>query len=72
MPRGKRYAYIVDGLTEEKGEVIAKGLRAVSDIFEVDVMPKRGVVQVRARKDVEDQVRIACGIAKARFRTKMK
>jgi hypothetical protein len=72
MPRGKRYAYILDGLTEEKGEIIAKGLRAIPDIFEVEVMPNRGVVQVRARKDVEDQVRIACDIAKARFRTKVK
>lgn len=72
MPRGKRYAYIVDGLTPEKGEIIAKGLRAVPDVFEVDVLPNRGVVQVRARKDVEDQIRIACDIAKTRFRTKMK
>ncbi len=72
MPRGKRYAYIVDGLTAEKGEVMEKGLRAIPDIYEVGVSPNRGVVEVRARKDVEDQIRIACDIAKARFRTKMK
>ena len=42
------------------------------DIYEVGVLPNRGVVEVRARKDVEDQIRIACDIAKARFRTKMK
>jgi hypothetical protein len=49
-----------------------KGLRAIPDIYEVVVSPNRGVVEVRARKDVEDQIRIACDIAKARFRTKMK
>ncbi len=72
MPRGKRYAYIVDGLTAEKGQVIEKGLKAIPDIFAVGVSPSRGLIEVQARKDVEDQIRIACDIAKARFRTKMR
>lgn len=72
MPRGKSFGYVVDGLTQEKAEIVEKGLRAVPDIFEVAVYPNRGVVQVRARRDVEDQIRIACDIAKARFRTRMK
>ena len=72
MSQGKLYGYIVDGLTQQKAVLLEKGLRAVADVFEVSVQPSRGVVQVRARRDVEDQVRLACDISKTRFRTKMK
>ncbi len=72
MLRGKRFGYIIDGLTQDKAEVMSKSLRAIPDIFEVDVQANRGVVRVRARRDVEDQIRLACDIAKTRFRTKMK
>ncbi|TVR32777.1 MAG: hypothetical protein EA404_06680 [Spirochaetaceae bacterium] len=65
------YRYVVDMLTPENAEIIARSLRIIPDISGVAVHPRRGTVEIKARRDMQQQVRMACDIAKARFRTRV-
>lgn len=71
MARSKIHEYLVDGLTDDNAPVIHKGLEAINQIEEVSVLPQKNLVRVRSKGDVTEQVRIACDIAKTRFRTKV-
>ncbi len=68
----KSYFYIVDGLTAASGETIRKSLSIVADIKSVSVDPGRGTVEVKAFRDVEDNVRLACEVAGVTFRTRLR
>ena len=68
----KLFRYVVDMLDTNSAEIISKSLRALPDISGVAVYPNRGTVEIRAKRDMEDQVRMACDIAKVRVRTRMK
>ncbi|MFW5786409.1 MAG: hypothetical protein ACOCYC_04120 [bacterium] len=71
MARSKIHEYLIDGLTDDNAPIIHKGLQTISQIEEVWVLPQKNLVRVRSRGDVTEQVRIACDIAKTRFRTKV-
>ena len=65
------YRYVVDMLTPENAEIIARSLRVIPDISGVAVHPRRGTVEIKARRDMQQLVRMACDIAEARFRTRV-
>lgn len=65
------YRYVVDMLSDESAEAISKSLRAVPDVLGVAVHPRRGLVEIKARRNLEEQVRMACGIARVTYRTRM-
>lgn len=66
------YHYLVDGLTDEKAATMRRSLAIVSGIRSVNISVSRGSVEVDARRDVADAVRIACEVAGARFRTRVR
>ena len=68
----KRYHYIVDGLTTETAALLKKSLAIVPQIRSAEVSASRGTVDVDARRDVADEVRVACGVAGVTFRTRMR
>lgn len=68
---GKSFYYLIDNLTREKAIRIASALKAVSDVLEVAPHLPQGVLEVKAVRDVEAQVKMACGIAGTTFRTKV-
>lgn len=68
----KHYHYIVDGLTDEKAALLKKSLTIVPDIRAAEVSASRGTVDVEARRDVADEVRVACDVAGVTFRTRMR
>jgi hypothetical protein len=68
----RTYSYVVDQLTEKNAPFIKKSLDALSHVSAVSVEPKRNMVRVKARKDVTEQVKMACELARAQFRTKVK
>jgi hypothetical protein len=72
MGRMNNYYYIVDGLDPEKAEVIRKSLEIIPEIDSATVSSKQGLVEVRASTEVEEQVNMACSVAGAFFRTKVK
>jgi acyl dehydratase len=68
---GKSFYYLIDNLTSEKAVKISKALQAVAEVLEAKASPSQGVLEVRATRDVEAQVKIACEIAGTTFRTRM-
>ncbi len=72
MARVKTYTYIIDKLTPEKGEKIKKALRQIDEIKSITVSSQEGMVSLVAEKDFETELKIACDIAGAVFRVKIK
>jgi hypothetical protein len=70
MPRGRQYYYLVDGLTDESARIVRRGLEVIGDVTAVDVSVARSMVEVRAYRDVEAQVRLACDVAGVTFRAR--
>jgi hypothetical protein len=68
----KSYFYIIDGLGTDSAAVLKKSLSIVSDIKSVAIDPGRGTVELKAFRDVEDNVRVACDVAGVTFRTRLK
>ncbi len=72
MARVKTYRYIVDKLNTESSDRIKKALRQVDEIKSITVDPSAGVVELVAARDLETELKLACDIAGASFRVKMK
>jgi hypothetical protein len=68
---GKSFYYLIDNLTQEKAAKITAALKAVSDVLETTTHLPQGVLEVKAVRDVEAQVKMACGIAGTTFRTRV-
>ncbi len=72
MGKLKTHTYIVDKLTKESGEKIKKALRSVDVIKSITIRPEEGTVEILSEKDLETELKIACDIAGAVFRVKVK
>jgi hypothetical protein len=68
----RSYYYLIDLLDKEKAVIIKKSLSVVPGIEKILVSASQGMVEVRAKMDPEDQVRLACDVAKANYRTSVK
>jgi copper chaperone CopZ len=69
MPKLKSFYYIVDALTEEKAPILRRALEVVPGIETVRVSVGRGMVEIQAKKSMPEQVKLACEVAGARYRT---
>lgn len=67
----KRYNYVVDGLTEERGPRLERALQELSDVTVV-VHPKHGLIEVEATREPDSEVRMARSIVGVTFRVKTK
>jgi len=72
MPKAKRYYYLVDDLNPQNGDVIAKGLKAISTIDAVNIDITQGVVEIIATKNPDVNIETACDVAGTVLRTKIK
>jgi hypothetical protein len=71
MFKSKVRSYLVDGLDEEKAQAMAVSLRGINEVEGVDVSVSRSTVRVKSKRDLEDQVKLACNVAGVKFRTKV-
>jgi len=71
MARNKIYTYLVDKLTMSNAEVLKKALKSVPSVEEVTIKVNSGVLEVTARKEVEQEVAMACSVAGCALRTKV-
>jgi len=71
MFKSKVRSYLVDGLDEERAQAMAASLRGLSEVEGVDVSVTRATVRVKSKRDLEDQIKIACDVAGVKFRTKV-
>ncbi len=72
MAKAKRYYYLVDNLDSQRGEVISKGLKAISTIEGVNVDVSQGIVEVLATAKPDTNVQVACDMAGTVIRSKIK
>ena len=72
MGKINRYFYLVDKLDNEKSTIIQKSLKLIPEIQSVSISPKQGLLDIYAKRDVEDQVKLACDVAGTIFRTRIK
>ena len=72
MPKSKRYYYLVDDMDPRKGDVIARGLKAISTVDGVNIDLTQGIVEVVASKNPDINVQTACEVAGTVLRTKIK
>ena len=72
MAKPKRHFYLVDNLDVGKGDMISRGLKAISTIDSVGIDIGQGVVDVISKTNPDEHVRIACEVAGTVIRTKLK
>lgn len=68
----RSFLYLIDGLNVERGHRLKRALEQVPGVAKVTVQADQGVIEVRASRDPEIQVKMACSIAGTVFRVKMK
>lgn len=71
LGKKRSYTYIVDSLTTEKASLLHRSLAVLPEIKRLNVSASRGTVEVEATRDVEDQIKMACDIARVQFRTRV-
>lgn len=71
MFKSKPFYYLVDKLDADAAEILRKALTAIPGIENVKVSVNRGMVEIGAKRDMADQVRIACEVAGALYRTRI-
>ena len=72
MAKLKRYYYLVDDLNPQKGNAIARGLKAIPAIEAVNVDIAQGIVEVLASRNPDINMETACEVAGTILRTKLK
>lgn len=69
---GKRkFYYLIDRLTVEAGYQLRGSLMEIRAIHDVKAFPTEGILEVTAKRDVEEEVMVACKIAGLGFRTRV-
>ena len=72
MPKAKRYYYLVDDMNPQKGDLIARGLKAITSIDAANVDLTQRIVEVVATRKPDTNVETACSVAGTILRTKIK
>ena len=72
MARSTKQYFILDKLDRESGDIMKKSLTALPEVngFRYDL--QKGMIEVDAGRDVEDQVKLACDVAGTIFRIRVK
>ena len=72
MAKLKSHKFIIDNLSEERAEKIKKALQEISKIKSITINIGEGTVELLSAKDHEEDVKLACEIAGAVLRIKIK
>ncbi len=71
MAKLKLHTYIIDNLSDEKGEKIRKALQKIPEIKSITISTTEGTVALFSTKDHEIELKYACDIAGVSLRTKI-
>jgi hypothetical protein len=72
MAKAKRFSYIVDDLTPEKAETIARGLDALTFVKSLKIDIKQSLLEVVSLKNPDSNVEMACRLSGTILRAKVK
>ena len=65
------YYYLIDSLNSDNAKILKKALETVPNIKSVAVSPLKGLVEIKAKSDVTDSLKLACSVAGVKLRTKV-
>lgn len=71
MAKFKEFTYLVDKLTMTNADILGKAMKSVAGVEEVQVRVNSGVVVIIGKKDVEQELIMACNVSGSIFRTKV-
>ena len=72
MAKLKIHTYIIDNLSDDKGDKIRKALEKIPEIKSITINTTEGTVALLSTKDHEIELKYACDIAGVSLRTKIK
>lgn len=72
MAKLKLHTYIIDNLSDDKGDTIRKALQKIPEIRSITINVIDGTVAILSTKDHETELNYACDIAGVSFRIKIK
>ena len=72
MPKPKWHYYLIDNLDAARGDIISRGLKAISSVQGVKIDIAQGVVEVLSTQKPDEHIQIACKVAGTTLRTKIK
>lgn len=72
MAKLKLHTYIIDNLSDDKGDKIRKALQKIPEIRSITINTIEGTVAILSTKDHETELKYACDIAGVSFRIKIK
>ncbi|MCL2705832.1 MAG: hypothetical protein FWE72_06450 [Spirochaetaceae bacterium] len=65
------YLYLIDSLNKDNAIILKKALETVPGVKSVAVSPLKGLVEIIAKTDMTDSLKLACSVAKVKLRTKV-
>ncbi|MCL2704642.1 MAG: hypothetical protein FWE72_00345 [Spirochaetaceae bacterium] len=65
------YLYLIDSLNKDNAIILKKALETVPGVKSVAVSPLKGLVEIKAKTDMTDSLKLACSVAKVKLRTKV-
>ncbi|MCL2792729.1 MAG: hypothetical protein FWD87_06530 [Spirochaetaceae bacterium] len=65
------YIYLIDSLNNDNAKILKKALETVPGVKNVVVSPLKGLVEIKAKSDITDSLKLACSVAKVKLRTKV-
>ncbi len=68
----KSFIYLIDSLSDANAPKLKTALETVPGIKKVLVSPVKGLIEVYAKSDVTDSVKLACDVAGVKLRTQVK
>lgn len=65
------YFYLIDKLDQEKAAKLKMALLSSDEVKDVRVRIQSGIVQIKAKRSMEEEVAMACSVAGCEFRTRI-
>jgi copper chaperone CopZ len=65
------YLYIIDSLNKDNAVILKTAMETVPGVKSVAVSPLKGLIEIKAKNDVTDSLKLACSVAKVKLRTKV-
>lgn len=70
--KSKAFLYVIDGLVHEKVDKLRMALQSIETITNIKIDVRSGLVELGAKTNPEQQLKIACEIAGCKLRTEVK
>ena len=68
----KSYIYLIDSLSDANAPMLRTALETVPGVKKVLISPVKGLIEIQAKSDVIDSVKLACDVAGVKLRTQVK